>query len=166
MTNCILPHGATFVVSPSWDAASRLHATFWPYTNYHGTTAGVRVHLCEDICLSEHDNISYVYVGVCALACLPAHVSTYPFVHVSVIWCVWCEVLKHICLPAISFAYFSLPVHWVSGSLMRTVFHWQLRYSWSPTVMARCVAALAGRHRAHLENDDYTCVMVCVRTHL
>lgn len=37
----------------------------------------------------------------------------------------------------------------VSGSMMRTAFHWRLWYSWSPTVMATCtssVAVLADRY--------------------
>lgn len=102
---------------------------------------------------------------MCVCVCLFACASTYPFVHVCVIWCVWCVVVKHICLQAISFAYFSQPVHWVSGSLMHTVFNWQLWYSWSPTVMVRYslgVAALPDRHHAHLENESSKRVMVCV----
>lgn len=133
-------------------------------------TGGVRVRECSwaATCLSEHSNdICEISINVCVSVrvCLFACASTYPFVHVCVIWCVWCVVVKHICLQAISFAYFSQPVHWVSGSLMHTVFNWQLWYSWSPTVMVRYslgVAALPDRHHTHLENESSKRVMVCV----
>lgn len=97
------------------------------------------------------------------LAC----VSTYLFVHVCVIWCVWCVVVKHICLQAISFAYLSQPVHWVSGSLMHTVFHWQLWYSWSPTAMVRCTPGCCcfGRQTSHTHMKRMRSVYLCVFTH-
>lgn len=58
---------------------------------------GRTAYLCRTVCLS---------VCVCLLAC----VSTYPFVHACVIWCVWCVVVKHISLQAISFAFCLLGV--------------------------------------------------------
>ena len=118
-------------------------------------------HSCEDTYLSEHGGnicvINCVYKRDFLCVCLLVSASTYPFVLVCVIWCVWCVAVKHNCLPAISFAYLSQPVRWVSGTIMHTVFHWQLWYSWSPTVMPKStssVVALADRHDTHAENQS------------
>lgn len=129
-----------------------VHARLWIFVSAHVRTPvhlsmatifaqSTRVHKCERLCV-----------------CLLAYVSTSPFVHVGVIWCVWCVVVKHIFLQAISFAYLSQPVHWVSGSLMHTVVHW---HSWSPTAMLRftpSVFALADRHHAHVERVGFVYV--------
>lgn len=146
--------------------------------NDHRTTEAGRVHFwehsCENTYSSEHGNniCAINCVRVSPSVCLLVYKSIYPFVHVCGIWCVWCAVVKHNCLPAISFAYLSQPVLWVSDSMMHGVFHWQLWYSWSPTVTVTCASsavALAGvgrMQRIHtvcdvtppiLHRRDYEC---------
>lgn len=114
----------------------------------------------KDTRSSEHGN------NICAINCVHKcerlracfYASAYPFVHICVMRCVRCVVVKlfasqvyhlHTC--------HSLCVA-VSGLMMRTVFHRQLWYSWSPTVMVMCmssVAALADRHHTHAKNYQF-----------
>lgn len=137
------------------------------------------VHMCLCIFVSTHMrtpvHLSMATRFVQSTVCVDAgvyvrwlaYVSTYPFARICVMWCGWCVVVKHIFLQAISFAYLSQPVHWVSGSLMHTVFNWQLWYSWSPTVMVRCLSsavALADRHHIRMKIKRSTYLSMCVCT--
>lgn len=143
----------------SWTSTLSTHTK-----NYHNITGVVHVCIfcecsCEDNCSSEHIN------NICAITCafkcvrLLARVSTYPFVRVCVIWCVWCVVVKHICLQAIAFAYTACPL----GVRLTDAYCVPLAAHGVPLLWrgARVgVDVLADRYHQHtyIENDGYRCV--------